>query len=70
MALLALPHGDAGTVPEALFSFRGFIIIVPAGAQGGAEFVFVLGQPLDDDGGDGFVDAEVGAGAGGKGGWV
>lgn len=104
MALLALAHGDAGAVPEALggvesaFFFESalkkkkceffclsifnekkqkkqkkprsylrrlgrLVVVVAAGAQGRPELVLVLREALDDDGGDGLVDAEVGAGA-------
>ena len=63
MALLALAHGDARAVPEALRRLGGLVVVVAAGAQGGPELVLVLCEALDDDGGDGLVDAEVGAGA-------
>ena len=98
MALLALAHGDAGAVPEALGGVESalkkkkceffclsifnekkrkkqkkprsylrrlgrLVVVVAAGAQGRPELVLVLREALDDDGGDGLVDAEVGAGA-------
>lgn len=64
VALLPLPHRDARAVPEALRRLGPLVVVVPAGAERGPELVLVLGEALDDDGGDGLVDAEVGAGAG------
>lgn len=63
VALLALPHRHAGAVPEPLRGLGGLVVVVAAGAQGGAELVLVLGEALDYDGGDRLVDAEVGPGA-------
>ena len=40
------PHGHAGAVPEALLRLQGFVVVVPAGAEGGPQGVLVLRQPL------------------------
>ena len=45
---LALAHGHAWAVPEALRCLGLLVIIMPAGAQGGAELVLVLRETLDD----------------------
>lgn len=63
VALLPLAHRDAGAVPKALSRLGLLVVVVPARAQRGAELVLVLGEALDHDGGDGLIDAEVGAGA-------
>lgn len=46
---LALAHGHAGAVPEALRHLSLLVIVVPAGAQRGTQLVLVLSQALDDD---------------------
>ena len=59
VTLFALPHRHARAIPEALLRFRGFIVVVAAGAEGGAQFVLVLGEARWRGGGGG----ECGAGA-------
>ena len=58
-AYLALAHGHARAVPEALLCLGLFIVIVPAWAEWGAQVVLVLCQALDDDSCHRFVHAEV-----------
>ena len=43
---LALPHGYAGAVPEALLGLHLLVIIVPAGAQRRSQLILVLCQAL------------------------
>ncbi len=43
---LALTHGYAWAIPEALLCFQFLVVIVSARAQGCAKFVLVLCKPL------------------------
>ena len=43
---LPLAHGDAGAVPEALCHLHWLVVVMAAGAQGCAELVLVLREPL------------------------
>ena len=43
---LALPHGYAGAVPEALLGLHLLVVIVPAGAQRRSQLILVLCQAL------------------------
>ena len=65
MALLPFSHGDARAVPEPLRGLGGLVVVMPAGAERSSELILVVSKPLDDDGGDGLVGAEEGAGAAG-----
>ena len=65
MALLPFSHGDARAVPEPLRGLGGLVVVMPAGAERCSELILVVSKPLDDDGGDGLVGAEEGAGAAG-----
>ncbi len=47
-AHLALSHGYAGAVPEALLGLHLLVVIVPAGAQGSAQLILVLCQSLHE----------------------
>ena len=67
---LALAHGDARAVPEALLRLRLFVVIVAAGAQRRAQLVLVLCKPLDDHCRHRLVHAEVGARPAWRHGWV
>ena len=56
----ARERGGLGQPPSLSLSLSPFL---PARAQRRAQLLLVLGQALDDDGGDGLVHAEEGVGA-------
>ncbi len=58
VALVPFPHGDAGAVPVPVLGLRLLVLVETAGAEGGAQIDLVLGEALDDDGGNGHVDAQ------------
>ena len=79
MTLMPLPHGNTGTIPKPILGLLLLILIIPTGTQRFAELDLMLGEALDDDGGDGEVgavrcggvfDVGVGKGCHGLGGFL
>lgn len=47
VAVVPLPHGHTGAVPEAILRLRLLVLVVPARAERGAQRHLVLRQPLE-----------------------
>jgi hypothetical protein len=61
VALFALTHGDAGTVPVGSGGFRLFVFIVATGTEGRAKIIFMLSKTFNHDGRHAGINAKVGA---------